>query len=107
MLNIAIWNNGELKEITSEMDYFVGKCGGGRTVFGENAKLVRITKQHLVFKTESGSIVKTEIDTLNTVGKARKERYFVSIGKRDYESKNIIRSMVSYWNDKKLVMEYK
>ena len=102
MLNIAIWNNGELKEITSEMDYFVGKCGGGRTVFGENAKLVRITKQHLVFKTESGSIVKT----LNTVGKARKERYFVT-KQKDYESKNIIRSMVSYWNDKKLVMEYK
>ena len=107
MLKITVWNNGELKEITSEMDYFVGSCGSGRTVFGENAKLVRITKQHLVFETESGSVVKTEINTLNTVGKARKEGYFVSIGKRDYESKNIIQSIVSYWNDKKLVMEYK
>ena len=39
MLKITIWNNGGLKEITSEMDYFVGSCGNGRTVFGENAKL--------------------------------------------------------------------
>ena len=107
MLKITIWNNGGLKEITSEMDYFVGSCGNGRTVFGENAKLVRTTKQHLVFETESGSIVKTEIDALNTVGKARKAGYFVSIGKRDYESKYVIQSIVSYWNAKKSVMEYK
>lgn len=107
MLKITVWNNGGLKEITSEMDYFVGRCGSGRTVFGENAKLVRTTKQHLVFETESGSIVKTEKDTLNTVGKAKKAGYFVAIGKRDYESKNIIRNTVRYWNDKKLVMEYK
>lgn len=107
MLKITIWNDGALKEITSEMDYFVGSCGNGRTVFGENAKLVRTTKQHLVFETESGSIVKTEIDALNTVGKARKAGYFVSIGKRDYESKYVIQSIVSYWNAKKSVMEYK
>lgn len=104
---INVWRNGSWETINNEMDFFVGHCGSGHTVFGENAKLVKVLKNSLVFETESGTIVKTEVDSLNTIGKARREGYFVSIGKRDYEDANIIKTKVSYWNGKKLAFEYK
>ena len=104
---INIWTNGKWEKINNQMDFFVGRSGSGHTVFGENARLFKVNKNSLVFKTESGSLVKTERESLNTIGKARKEDYFVSMGKRNYEDKNIIRETVSYWNEKKVTFEYK
>lgn len=107
MTNVKVWNNNEWITINKEMKFFIGRCGSGRTVFGENANLFKINKNNLVFKTESGSLVKTEVDSLHTIGKAKKEGYFVSIGGRDYEDTSIIKNKISYWNDKKATFEYK
>lgn len=107
MKTINVWRNGNWETINNEMDFFVGRCGSGHTVFGENAKLVKVLKNSLVFETESGSMVKTKIDSLNTIGKARREGYFVSVGKRDYSDTNIINSKVTFWNKKTLEFDSK
>lgn len=73
--------------------FFVGNSGSGRTVFGEQATLTKITKLHLVFTTESGTIVKTKIDNLNeVVGKAKKQFIFVS--DRDWKEGSYIKHRI-------------
>ena len=95
--------NGKFEEIEIGKKVFVGICGSGHSVFGEYATLVRATKTTLVFETESGSIVKTQIGALNTVGKAAKSGYFVSaVLEREF-----LKQRVHYWNDNKVCMEYK
>lgn len=103
---MRIWKNGEFVEINFETEFYVGRCGSGHTVFGERAKLHKILTNHLVFKTESGSLVKTTIDTMRTVGKAAKENYWVGLGDRTGQP-NYINERVHFWNDKKLCFEYK
>lgn len=107
MLQTKVWRNGKFIEIDETTEFFIGTCGSGKSVFGENAKLFKINKNSLVFKTESGSLVKTEVDALNTIGKARKEDYFVSLGAKDYNDTNVIKKRVSFWNSNKGVFEYK
>lgn len=104
-MKIKVFKNGNWIEISSEMDFYVGRCGGGRTVFGEKAKLTNVTAKYLVFTTESGSIVKTD-DNMNTIGKAKKARYWVGFGDRT-GMPNYINERVKFWNDKKLCFEYK
>ena len=103
-MKIKIWNNGEWKMIDDGMGFFVGRCGSGQSVFGENARLFKVNKNSLVFKTERGSLIKTKRDSLNTIGKAKKEGYFVSIGSRE---DGYIKERISYWNEKKCAFEYK
>lgn len=68
-----------MKEFQIGDKVFVGFSSSARQVFGENGELTKITKNHLVFTTESGTIIKTKIDNLNEViGKASKKGYFVS-----------------------------
>ena len=86
-------------------EFFVGRCGSGRTIFGERAYFTKALKNHLIFTTESGSIVKTDC-YMNTVGKAKKEGYWVGIGDRTND-KDTIHESVRYWNDKKLCFEHK
>lgn len=77
---MKVWTNGKFEEVEIGQKFFVGKCGSGHSVFGEFATLERTTSQHLVFKTESGTVVKTNIENLyEVVGKAKKCGYFVSI----------------------------
>lgn len=106
MLKVKVWNNNEWIEINDEMDFYVGRCSTGHTVFGESAKLHKILGSHLVFKTKSGALVKTEIDTLKTVGKAFKENYWVGIGDRT-GMPNYINQSIRFWNGKKCCFEYK
>lgn len=76
---MKVWNNGRFENIELGQKVFVGYCGSGRTVFGEYGHLERITKQHLIFKVESGATIKTKIDNLHDViGKAGKQGWFVS-----------------------------
>lgn len=82
---------------------FVGRCGSGHTVFGEMAVFSHETATQFVFVTKSGSIVKTD-KNMNTVGKAKKEGYFVST---NIDWPDAIKERVHYWNEKKLCMEYK
>ena len=99
------FNGPEFITLTENDTVFVARCGSGRTVFGERAHLSKILKNHLVFTTESGAQVKTNLDGW-TVGKAENAGYFVAL--RDMtDEENVIHSKVSYWNSKKCCMEYK
>ena len=74
----------------------VARCGSGHTKFGEPAWLERTTKQHLVFKTESGQTVKCPIDNMShTVGKADQAGYFIMAQKFE-DINDIIRSAVTF-----------
>ena len=66
---------GADRNFDTESTYFyVGHCSSGRSWFGEEIKLVRATKQHLVFRAvKSGVEIKTKRDNLHqVVGKAAK-----------------------------------
>ncbi len=105
---MKVWNLGSFIDVEIGQKILVARCGSGHTYFGEFGKIARTTNKHIVVITDSGATVKTEIDTLNTVGKAAKEHYFVSIkvdGRE--EDKNFIHQNVRYWNEKKLCFEKK
>lgn len=59
---------------TERTHFYAGHCGSGHSWFGEEIKLVRATKQHLVFRAvKSGVEIKTKRDNLHQViGKAAK-----------------------------------
>jgi hypothetical protein len=108
MTNTFLVNHaGNLIEAKIGQEFTVFRCGSGHTTFGERAKLIRNTKAHLVFETESGAIVKTVIDNLHQViGKAAKEGYCVTPKKYE-DFKQMIHQATRFWNDKKLMFEYK
>lgn len=90
------FNNGNYINIEIGQEVTVARSSSGRTMFGEPAILERTTKQHLVFKTESGKTVKCPIDNLNwTVGKPAKAGYFIILRKFE-EIDNIIRFNVRF-----------
>lgn len=77
---MKVWNCGKFEDIEIGQKVFVGHCGSGRTVFGEYVILERTTTKHLVFKTESGATIKTDIENIHKViGKAGKQGNFVSL----------------------------
>ena len=105
---MKVWDLGSLIDVEIGQKVLVARCGSGKSYFGEFGKIARTTSKHIVVVTESGAIVKTRIDALNTVGKAAKEHYFVSIkvdGRE--EDKNFFHESVRYWNEKKLCLEKK
>ena len=101
---MKVWNLGKLVNIEIGQKVLVAYCGSGHSYFGEFGKLVKTTKQHLVFETESGAQVKTAIDNLHkVVGKAAKEHYFVSLNVEGRESdEDFIHKPVSFWDEKKM-----
>ena len=101
---MKVWNYGKFINVEIGQRFLIASCGSGHSIFGEFATLERTTKQHLVFVTESGSVVKTAKDNLShVVGKF--ENYFVSPNIENRE--NLIKQRVYYWNNKKCCMEYK
>ena len=100
MASYKVWNCGNFTTINTGDAVTVFRCGGGLSTFGEPAIMARATSTHLVFVTESGAEVKTKIDNIShTVGKARADRYCVSL--RPFDSfEHMIKSAVSYWNPK-------
>jgi hypothetical protein len=101
---MKIFNCGRFEEIELGQKVLVARCGSGHTIFGEFGTITKFTKTQVVVTTDSGTIVKTDLN-LNTIGKANKNDYFVStkVSNRD----NLIVSKVHYWNDQKCCMEYK
>lgn len=76
---MIVWTCGKFENIELGQKVFVGHCGSGHSVFGEYATLEKTTKQHLVFRTESGVVLKTKKDNLHEViGKAGKQGNFIS-----------------------------
>lgn len=106
METLKVWYNGNSEIVKIGQEVTVFRSGSGLSVFGEKGKIARTTKNNIVIETESGAIVKTEIDTLNTIGKARKNDYVVSLQSID-KFNHIIASKVTYWNEKKLILENK
>lgn len=104
---MKVFANGKLVDVEFGQRFYVGRCGSGRSCFGEFAVLERSTKSHLVFKTDSGAVVKTHLDDLGTVGKAANSHYFVSMIVDGRDTANYIHENVKYWNDKKLCFEKK
>lgn len=85
---------GDYINIEIGQEVTIARSGSGHTIFGEPAVLERTTKQHLVFKTESGKTVKCPIDNMSyTIGKAKD--YFIILKKFE-DVENIIRSTVTF-----------
>lgn len=105
--SFKVWDYGQMVTINTGEEFTVCRCGAGTTVFGEKAILLKATKNHLIFITESEAKVKTPIDNISyTIGKAQKEGYFVS--RRKFEQfEKIINEKVRFWNDKKSIFENK
>ncbi len=95
-LKATVHYNGEKIEIAENTEVHVFECGMGTATYGENAKLTKILKNNLVFKTDSGTIVKTEINTLNTVGKAEKHGFSIALGKVENRKDVHIQAMEYY-----------
>ncbi len=88
VLNFGKWINMEVGQ-----EVLVGHCGSGRTVFGEPATLAKVTERYLVFKTESGAVIKTASDNLaNVIGKAGKQGNWVSTHTEIMDSDEFIKS---------------
>ena len=101
---MKVWDFGKFVDVELGQRVLVAKCGSGTSYFGEFGKIERTTKKHIVVVTDSGAVVKTDMD-LNAVGKAAKAGYFVSL--RVDGREDMIRSNVMYWNEKKLCLENK
>lgn len=102
---MKIWNGDKFVNVELGQRVLIAKCGSGKSYFGEFGKIARTTKKHIVVVTDSGAVVKTDIETLNTVGKAAKAGYFVSL--RVDGREDMTYSTVTYWNEKKLCFENK
>lgn len=102
---MKVWDLGKFVDVKIGQKVLVAKCGSGKSCFGEFGKIARTTSKHIVVITDSGAVVKTNIETLNTIGKAAKAGYFVSLhidGRED-----MVHNNVTYWNEKKLCFENK
>lgn len=79
MEKVNVFESGELVELSLGQKVLVFDVGAGRTYFGELATFEKVTSQHLVFRTESGAVVKTKKDNIDeVVGKAKKAGYAVT-----------------------------
>lgn len=101
---MKVWNLGKFVDVEIGQKVLVARCGSGKSYFGEFGKIARATDKHIVIVTDSGAVVKTDMD-LNAVGKAAKAGYFVSL--RVDGREDMIRERVMYWNEKKMCFENK
>lgn len=103
---MLVWFGGKFENVEIGQKVLVARYGSGKSYFGEFGTLTKATKMHLVFTTDSGAIVKTKIDNIYcVVGKAAKERYFVSLNVEGRE--DMIHEDVAYWNSNKCCFEKK
>lgn len=96
MEKVRVFELGEMIEMTVGQKVLIFCVGTGRTVFGEFATFEKATNQHLVFKTDSGVVVRTKKDNIHdVVGKAKTAGYAVTtrIAGREND-KNFIKSYV-------------
>lgn len=89
-------------------DCFIGRCGSGTSVFGENGKVTKITSKYIYCTSESGSVLRYDVEKQDTIGKWRKDFYFINLNRtRDYNDKNVCKMRPSVWNSEKCELEYK
>lgn len=106
---MKVWNFGKFVNVEIGQKVLVARSSLGQSYFGEFGTLERVTKKHLVFKTDSGATVKTTIDNIqHVVGKAHEANYFVSLNICGRENdKNFVHENVRFWNSKKCCFENK
>ena len=112
ILKIATFGTVKTEVVKIGSDCFIGKCGGFRSVFGENGKVTKISDKYIWCTSESGSVVKYNIERTDVCGKWKKEFYFICFNEtRTYctpeHNTNYIRSRPGVWNSKKCEFEYK
>lgn len=93
-------------------DCFIGHCGSGRSVLGENGKVTKISENYIYCTSESGSIIKYNIDKKCTCGKWNENFYFIQFNTTQTyctpeHNTNYIKSRPGVWNSKKCTFEYK
>ena len=91
---------------------FIGHCGSGHSVFGENGTVTKIKGNYIYCTSESGSVIKWNIEKRDVCGKWKTEFYFVQFNiTREYctpeHITETIKSRPSIWNSKKCTLEYK
>lgn len=91
---------------------FIGHCGSGRSVLGENGTVTKIKGNYIYCTSESGSVVKWNIEKKDVCGKWKEDFYFVQFNTtREYctpeHITETIKSQPSVWNSKKCTLEYK
>lgn len=59
-------------------DCFIGKRGGFNSIFGENGKVTKISEKYIWCTSESGSIIKYNIENTSVCGKWKKRILFYS-----------------------------
>lgn len=98
---MKVWHDGKYIELEIGQTVTMCRIGGfSHALFGESGKLNRITKQHLVFVSNSGGEIKTKIDNLYcVVGKAKEEGWFISL--KPFEELDIIYEKVRFWDRKR------
>ena len=102
---MKVWNFDKFVDVEIGQKVLVARCSSGKSYFGEFGKIARVTDNHIVVITDSGAVVKTNIETLSTVGKAAKAGYFVSL--RIEGREDMIHERVRFWNEKKMCFENK
>ena len=100
------------EKISVGSDCFMGKCGTLATVFGENGKVTKITDRYIYCTSESGSVIKYNIELSDVCGKWKKDYYFIQFNTtRTYctpgNKTNTIKSRPSVWNSEKCELEFK
>ena len=96
------------EKISVGSDCFIGHCGSGTSVFGENGKVTKITSKYIYCTSESGSVLRYDVEKQDTIGKWRKNFYFINLNRtRDYNDKNVCKMRPSVWNSEKCESEYK
>lgn len=77
---MKVWGCGKWEDISIGQRVFAGACASGRATVGEYATLTGATEKNLVFRTDSGYMIKTAGDNLNSVlGTARERGIFISL----------------------------
>ena len=105
---MKVWNQGEYIDIHLGERVCILRLGGflKNHWFGEGGTFARVTKQHFVFVSDSGGIVKTKYGKLgSTVGKMGKEGWYVYPGNID--DRSVIHDTVKYWDDTTLTFKKK
>ena len=93
-------------------DCFIGRSGGFRSIFGENGKVTKISDRYIYCTSESGSVVKYNIEKNDVCGKWKQEYYFIQFNTtRTYctpgNKTETIKSRPSVWNSEKCQLEFK
>ena len=116
-MNSVVLTRGTFEGVVRETikigtDCFIGKCGSGRTVLGENGKVTKISDRYIYCTSESGSVIRYNIEKRDVCGKWKENFYFVCFNQtRTYctpeNHTETIKSRPSVWNSEKCQLEFK